>query len=369
MPKIAPQDRAAGGQFELLLRIQQPRNGHPSDAAAGLRSKALIEDVLNSKLGVQAEAGSENYVRAQGFSDPGNALAASRALQLAFEGFRSAIPAERATISVVLDSVVPDEFQTLHSSPSVEQKELLNLAKPSQVLITQALYHKIAQSQPLGLRSFPARAGVYEFVWTSLERLEELRAEAEVVPTLVIVPDAASLAEKTLISRPVTRAPEPPQKDPVRPPAPQAEPVVGNRIFPDWIFTRRAVAIGSAFAILIAICSFIIWNPFRGHLSPQRSRVQLSPELPASPPDAYIQTVPLIRFVVVLPRLNRESQNQSCAIPGEIPAYLQLAEGSRNSGRYDNAERQYRAVLACDPNNRQALQGLQHTREAEAEAR
>ena len=29
------------------------------------------------------------------------------------------------------------------------------------------------------------RAGVYEFLWTSVERLDELRAEAESVPALV----------------------------------------------------------------------------------------------------------------------------------------------------------------------------------------
>ena len=60
---------------------------------------------------------------------------------------------------------------------------MLASAKPSQVLITQAFYDKIADSQP-ALRSSP-RAGIYEYLWTSEQRLDKLQAEAEFVPTLV----------------------------------------------------------------------------------------------------------------------------------------------------------------------------------------
>ena len=45
----------------------------------------------------------------RGFGDLGSALAASRAMQVAFEGFRTAVPAGRANVSMVLDSSLPDE--------------------------------------------------------------------------------------------------------------------------------------------------------------------------------------------------------------------------------------------------------------------
>ena len=88
-----------------------------------------------------------------------------------------------ANIAVVLDSSAPEEAAAEQAGPSVEQKELLASAKPSQVLITQAFYDKIADSQP-ALRSSP-RAGIYEYLWTSEQRLDKLQAEAEFVPTLV----------------------------------------------------------------------------------------------------------------------------------------------------------------------------------------
>ena len=96
----------------------------------------------------------------------------------------AAVPAARANVSVVLDSSAPDETTTSNAGLSVEQKDLLDLAKPSQVLITQAFYDRIAVYQP-PLRSSTLRAGVYEFLWTSEQRLNELQAEAEFMPTLI----------------------------------------------------------------------------------------------------------------------------------------------------------------------------------------
>ena len=77
-------------------------------------------------------------------------------MQVAFEGFRTAVPAARANVSMVLDSSLPDEAS---AGLSVEPKDLLDVAKPSQVLITQAFYNRIAGYQP-ALRTFPLRAGV-----------------------------------------------------------------------------------------------------------------------------------------------------------------------------------------------------------------
>ena len=182
--------------MELVLHLQHSRSTHSPDAAAArARAQVLIQDILGGRLVVETEAGGENYLRAHGFTDLGKALAASRALQLAFEGFRSAGSAGRPNISLVLDSFSAEEAPTSYTSPSVEQKDLLHLARPSQVLITQVLYDRIGPCQPLALRSFPNRAGVYELLWTSAERLDELRAEAESVPALVEPTSTASAEE------------------------------------------------------------------------------------------------------------------------------------------------------------------------------
>ena len=90
--------------------------------------------------------------------------------------------------SVVLDSSLPDE--AVSAGLSVEQKDLLDVAKPSQVLITQAFYEQ-NRGLPTPLRTFPLRAGVYEFLWTNEQRLDELEAEVAFAPTLIEPPPPA----------------------------------------------------------------------------------------------------------------------------------------------------------------------------------
>src|SRR5258708_4444340 len=127
MQTVPPHRRTAEDHFEVVIRLQQSTYGQPSDATLRLRAQALLKDVLMSRLEVDAELNAHQYVHTRGFGDLGRALAASRALQLAFEGFRTVIPAVRASVSVVLDSSAPDETISAHAGPSVEQKDLLDL--------------------------------------------------------------------------------------------------------------------------------------------------------------------------------------------------------------------------------------------------
>ena len=143
------QRRTAEDHFEVVIRLQQSRNSQPSDATLRLRAQALLKDILMSRLELEADINAHEYVHARGFGDLGRALAASRALQVAFEGFRAVVPTARANLSVVLDSSEPDETASAHTSLSVEQKELLDSAKPSQVLITQAFYDESRTTNPL----------------------------------------------------------------------------------------------------------------------------------------------------------------------------------------------------------------------------
>ena len=184
MQTVTSHRRAAEGHFEVVIRLRQGINGQPSDPALRLRAQALLKDILMSRLELEADINAHEAVHTRGFGDLGRALAASRALQLAFEGFRTAVPAARANVSVVLDSSAPEETGSAQARISVEQKDLLDLARPSQVLITQAFYDRIALYQP-ALRSSTLRAGVYEFLWTNEQRLNELQAEAEFMPTLI----------------------------------------------------------------------------------------------------------------------------------------------------------------------------------------
>jgi hypothetical protein len=385
MPNATREDWAYEDRLALVLHLQQSRSTHSPDAAAArARAQVLIQDILGSRLGVEAEAEGRNYLRAHGFTDLGKALAASRALQLAFEGFRGASSAGRLNISLLLDSFSAEEY----SSPSVEQKDLLRLARSSQVLITQALYDRIGPCQPLALRSFPPRAGVYEFLWTSAERLEELRAEAEAVPALV-EPMPSAIAEETIIQRPAVEAPQPTSRYPLPPPVAQPtyipldrEPVAQEAVPRRshwWMIAISAVATVLVSAGLVIGPRYIsTWRP-----KPPGTEFQPAPE-PAPPPTARpiepptpippppAPTPPGSTQVTgpgpeppVIPRTvnhppPKKADTGQCLF--SIRNALQYAGRYRDQRRYEDAEQEYKKVLDCDRNNQEARDGLARTK-------
>jgi hypothetical protein len=382
MQTVTPHRRTAEDHFELVIRLRQSRISHPSDATLRLRAQALLKDILLSRLEVEAEINAHEYVHTRGFGDLGRALAASRALQLAFEGFRS-VPGPRANVSVVLDAPAPDEIVSAQAGLSVEQKDLLDFAKPSQVLITQAFYDRIALYQP-ALRSSPLRAGVYEFLWTGEQRLNELQAEAEFMPTLIQPPRAADPVAETIIAPaakpvPTSRWKEP---DPTHAPAPEFEPVpVSDDQAPArWLSAPRVLAI-SAVIILCAIgylvSSFHFGNPAKPaptqHVKP--SPILPPPEpAPTAPPNPVVppgpeahKVIPPIPAIVKPPvPAGVVSRPRNCSIEvSDIPRYLNYAESNSSKGQYERAISEYNQILGCQPGNRAALDGLRKAQDAE----
>ena len=383
MQTVTQHRRTAEDHFEVVIRLRQSRNSQPADATLRLRAQALLKDILMSRLEVEAEINAHEYVHTRGFGDLGRALAASRALQLAFEGFRSVVPAARANVSVVLDSSAPDETISAQAGLSVEQKDLLDFAKPSQVLITQAFYDRIALYQP-ALRSSPLRAGVYEFLWTGEQRLNELQAEAEFMPTLIQpLPPPDPVAETIIVpafkSVPVSRWKEPAL---TYAPAlePEPEPGSDDKAPARWLSTPRAIAVGSAVVILCAIgylvSSLHFSNPAKP--IPQVTQVKPSPGTqahvprPTTPPapvgpteqTAHPKIPPIMVKSPVPPPVVSRSRNCTIEV-SDIPRYLNYAETNSSKGQYEHAISEYNQVLGCQPGNRSALDGLRRAQDAE----
>jgi hypothetical protein len=397
MQTVTQHGRTAKDRFELVIRLQQSRGSQPSDAGLRLRAQALLKDILMSRLEVEAEINAHEYVHTQGFDDLGRALAASRALQVAFEGFRTVVPASRANVSVVLDSSAPEEAASGQSSLSVEQKDLLDFAKPSQVLITQAFYDRIAHYQP-ALRSFPLRAGVYEFLWTSEQRLDELQAEAEFMPTLIQPPTATDAFDDTVVVPVIKPAPEPRWKAPDPAPAPLPTPEIDDEPPARWLSTPKILAFGGVAAVLLVI-AYLVYAGVPGKSTkqvtesssalqqpvvplpqaPTPAQADLNPRVPSAPAGAKEKdavppspkppkppVVALDHPPAIQPPASKPAKGRNCSLDdGEIPSYLNLAERYRNSGKYDSAIRNYNLVLGCQPGNRQAQAGLRTAEEME----
>lgn len=62
-----------------------------------------------------------------------------------------------------------------------------------------------------------------------------------------------------------------------------------------------------------------------------------------------------------------KQQTDNCQLTQtDIPRYMDMADSNRARGRYVDAERQYHAVLACEPQNENTRAGILRTKEAEA---
>jgi hypothetical protein len=316
-------------------------------------------------------------------------------MQIAFEGFRTAVPAARANVSLVLDSSLADEAVSGQASLSVEQKDLLDVAKPSQVLITQAFYDRVAHYQP-ALRTFPSRAGVYEFLWTNEQRLNELQAEVELAPALIQPPPAPSNTFDDTVVVPVikTLPPEPRWKAPDPAPAPLPVLDVDDPRPPRRLSTAKILAMGGVVAILLVIA--LVYAGGLGTSTnrvPESSRAVQQPVVPASAPPRHdpdppvtstpaganntnlaphppkLQKPPVVAVdhpPAVQPPAPKPARGRNCSLDdGEIPSYLNLADRYRNSGKYDRAISNYNLVLGCQPGNRQAQAGLRTAEEME----
>jgi hypothetical protein len=383
MNETHPRDRFAEGQFELVFRMDLPASDHSPDIAAlRSRAQALVKDVLSSRLAVETETCPGSFLRAQGFSDVGKALAATRALQVAFEGFRSTPSGSRTHISVILDASSPLATSSRYAGPSVEQRDLFEQAKTSQVLVTQALFSQVSAYTPLAVRSFAPRAGVYEFLWTSVERLNELQTEMGKVPELVVerlLPVAD--AEDTVIYRPSTNAPvhvavEPKQlfPDPVGT-SDYGEPVEGGSRF-------KVIAFSSLAVVLVCVAGLGLWYPHFANFWPRESvtkapavdtRSQTVVDAGAQtvvdpPPPSHPEVAPVTEPTPNPPqpahvgKAASKPVTHSCSSEISIPSLLAQADNNRNHRRYVDAKREYKQVLECEPGNRDAIQGLAKTK-------
>jgi hypothetical protein len=387
MATIIQENRVAQEPFELVLRLQQSRSGQPSDNPTGLRlrAQAVVKDLLMSRLEIDATVTAQEYVHIHGFCDLGKALGASRAVQLAFEGFCSAVP-NGANVSMVLDSSPPEDAFFVDPGPSVEQKDLLASAKPFQVLVTQAFYNKLQHHQPVAVRSFPARSGVYEFLWTSEERLAELQNQDEFMPTLVIPARPSPAPVNNINDQTFFMDPDDRPAAETLPPVLRDEPPTDDRKSGQRPRRKMVIAIACAAVILIVLGCLGFANPslvnrLKGSVLayfPQDSAPPARPAPSTTHPPGPIATAisppPQQAFppgpvpVPPSPKPNPPPAPRAHACSMEtnlIPGYLELAQSNLNTGKYNDAIRQFQRLLGCESVSRQAREGLQTAKKAQ----
>ncbi|MGB6721169.1 MAG: hypothetical protein WBE72_10265, partial [Terracidiphilus sp.] len=196
------------GKIEMVFRFWGG-NAKGPEPAAGERAPvhnpgvlALIEDVAASKRGVFLSTHDQLYV--SGLKQPADALLVSRQVQLGLQGFRGRHGSGPVAVSIAIDASAGDRStvepepgsDAAPPAPSANQTPepshdlvtLLKLSKPAQILMTHDLCQQLTGIKGLPLKSFPGRFGVYEYLWTSEEKLDLLQSEPQL--TLAALPPA-----------------------------------------------------------------------------------------------------------------------------------------------------------------------------------
>jgi hypothetical protein len=346
-------------------------------------------------------------VYVSGLQQPADALVVSRQVQLGLQGFRGRQGNSPVAVSIAIDangadrapagaeSAADASVPATSHAPSHDLVTLLKLSKPAQVLLTHDLCQQIAEVKGLPLKSFPGRFGVYEYLWTAEDKLDLLQSEPQLTLTALPLPAAARAAPAKTKAVPAaaasgtTKAFEPPS-GPVEPsPAEMVqEPPSAFQMPKALIFGAVGLAVlGAAIAVGVHLShgsGSAPAVPPTQVSSPQPSPAAASPSAPVAQPTPPAPK-PIERTHPVAkpsPQTARTAENKpaaetevktvpapqpaspSCTLPAPAARLVALAEQSRGHGDYANAARIYREVLACEPNNEAAKEGLEKANRA-----
>jgi hypothetical protein len=396
-PETLP-DEAPQGKIEMVFRFWGG-NGRGAETGEGGAIHghhpgllALIEDAVASKRG--ALLSPQEFLYISRLKRPADALVVSRQVQLGLEGFRARHGSGPVAVSVVIDAAAGEraggaetkEPAAATQEPPHDLVTLLKLSKPAQILLTHDLCQQVTAIKGLPLRSFPARFGVYEYLWTAEEKLELLQSEPQL--TLAALPVAQTVKEKNGAGGPVTGSIAGPSVGTTKafdaPAIPVAE-VPAKRGLPRaYIFGGVGLA---AVILLAAIGLHVMQNPAASSPASDAAPSQIAAPAthnPASGSPASVgqparqssaqlapkgHSAPLKSDAVLKPvaaptpapaaDVKPAAPSAECTLGGDTSRYVGLAEQARGHGDYANAVRIFREVLACDPNNAAAREGLE----------
>jgi hypothetical protein len=400
-PGFRPAKNPNGG-IEMVFRfwganVKGAEAGSEHASASHPGVLALIEDAVVSKHGVFLAARDQLYV--SGLKQSSDALVISRQVQLALQGFRGRLGSGPVAISIAIDAGSgdraaaplesndsPTSAAATHPTPEPPHDlvTLLKLSKPAQILLTHDLCQQMTGTKGLPLKSFPGRFGVYEYLWTSEEKLDLLQSEPQLTLAALPVAQASSRSAEVTAAGGAAKS-----FDSLK--ASGGIVREGRSAF-QWpgiggtgLFTSRnlffalsgVVVIGAAIAVGVHLAH----RPVAGSAvaAPTQTAPTQAAPTNTNPPAAVlaqpaaVSPAPTAKVRAGSASIHaaQQSGNQTSSAVRETPApasgcslemdagrLVRLGEQARGRGDYTNAVRIFREVLACDPNNVAAREGL-----------
>jgi hypothetical protein len=390
-------DAAAQGKVEMVFRFWGA-SGRSAEGSAGEGVGrhhpgvlALIEDAVASKRGVFLSA--QEYLYISRLKRPADALVVSRQVLLGLEGFRARHGSGPVEVSIAIHAGANDATGSAKGiddgsqEPPHDLVTLLKLSKPAQILLTHEMCQQVTAIKGLPTRSFPARFGVYEYLWTAEEKLDLRQSEPQLtLAALPAAPVAAPAAAKeksgTVSAGGTTKAFEAPAT-----PAGTTEEAPAKAAPPKMLIYGGAGLV--AVIALAAIGIHLAHRPAASAVPEQGTPAAITAPAPAivpavatpAPTPAVVQApavkpaqhaTPAPSHAVAKPEVAKPVVNQpvqqevktpaapsaECTLGADTGRYVGLGEQARGRGDYASAVRIFREVLACDPNNAGAKEGL-----------
>ena len=375
---------------------------HPvSSAHAGVL--ALIEDAVTSRRGIFVSTPDQiqDQVYVSGLRQPSDALVVSRQVQLGLQGFRGKQGAGPVAVSIAIDASASASNGTAGAANGIEPPHdlvtLLKLSRPAQVLLTHDMCQRMEEVKGLPLKSFPGRFGVYEYLWTAEDKLDLLQSEPQLtltaMPAVTAPHTPARTAQQEKLGVATTSSALPVYQEPTsQDPDDQDMVVRGSAAFPQsrlilfgalgLAVLAVAIAVGVHFmhALASSAAPAVPAAPAAipaqtQSVPPVAPRPQTTPEArqPIAPAQPAERPHTAAQHPVAKPEPSQPTAEQKpapasppeCAVAMDAGRLVALGEQDRGRGDYANAVRIFREVLACDPNNAAAREGLDKTLSAQ----
>lgn len=375
---------------------------------------AFLQDVVSSRQGALVATDENMYVSV--LENATEAVVVARQVQLGMEEFKKKSRIQPVAVSIAIDARAPGALPSGGDSdkdrqePPKDQPErcmeashdlltLIRMSRPSQVLLTHELFQKANLFRGLPLRAFQGRFGVFEYLWTSEEKLLELEGEqsqfSESEPSPVILSDRTELPS----------SPSRPASDEIGPTSFVPSRVERNKVEarPFWTSPVFLASAGGLLLILLIAGGLARLRGGSKVVTPAPQVIQRVP-----PPSVGVSSKPKIdqpspprlnaaqavvnthksdekRRAARPPVLPKPDSSQKadvavsaapnpapasppakpCTLQNNLDDYLRQAEYDRGRGDYVSAERLFSRVLECDQNNERAKAGLARTRAAQ----
>jgi hypothetical protein len=394
---------------EILFRVWTHRAESkklPSHDANARRQGAVafIEDILASRKGVLVATDDNLFVSI--LESPSEALVVSRQVQLGMRGFLDKSGNQPVAISISIDADTQNTkvaetrnegtSENNLSNPSATKIEashdllsLIRMSKPDQILLTHDLFQQISPFKGLPLKPFQGRFGVFEYLWTSEEKLLELQSQQGRFVDSMEEPNLET--ETPELAGVETQIPS---EENVRI---QLSPAAFSAETSNWKRSLRSpwsiAAISTLLLAIIVAGGVMLRVKKPGAQSPDRATNQAAGSTrqvsPAAAPGSQSSAIKAESKSFAVPKTPSAAPKQKsdsaraknkavpdtapsptpCKLSGNPKSYLPVAERYRENGKYSDAERLFRGVLDCDPKNPEATQGLSRTLAAEQENR